>query len=163
MVLAMRSLPVVMPQRRHTYMVPSKPNSFGARLRTLRLNKGLTQLQLEALADVGQSTISKYERGETDYPDPEAIGRLERTLDAQAGELLDLAKLDDFNRRSQDLPPGSLVVRPDDPDLLRDVKAFVSFDGDLRRRLLNAARLKRRKPKESVARDERDNDSAASA
>jgi transcriptional regulator with XRE-family HTH domain len=105
-------------------MVASKPNTFGARLRRLRLDRGWVQTDLEEASNVGQSVISKFERGEVQYPDPDAIDRLEQALGVSSGELMDLAMADHMHRERNDVPDGSLIIEPGDKDLAELMQVF---------------------------------------
>lgn len=53
---------------------------IGRRLREARLAAGLTQMQLHALSDLEQATISKYERGDVEEPSAPKIAALARAL-----------------------------------------------------------------------------------
>ena len=58
------------------------------RVRTLRLQRGLTQRQLADLADLYHTTISELERGVT-RPDIDTLKRIAAALHVPIGELLD--------------------------------------------------------------------------
>lgn len=83
--------------RKHSYMVPSPPNSFGARLRQLRLEHDVTQDELKEKLGLRQSSVSKWERGEVKQPSPESIAALERFFGVPAGSLAELAEADQRN------------------------------------------------------------------
>ena len=57
---------------------------FGANLKTLRTEAGLTQQQLATMVDVAKSNISKYEKG-TLEPNLETLKKLSDALDAPIG------------------------------------------------------------------------------
>ncbi|NEW73540.1 MULTISPECIES: helix-turn-helix domain-containing protein [Streptomyces] len=60
--------------------------AVGQRLRTLRLDKGLTQMQLGARAGIDNKTISRIENGR--YPTSiDQIARLARALDVPSFRL----------------------------------------------------------------------------
>lgn len=52
------------PRRVSRLPLPAGSDSFGARLRALRRQRGLTQTELAALADINQGYLSAIERGE---------------------------------------------------------------------------------------------------
>ena len=58
--------------------------NFGANLRSLRTEAGLTQEQLATMVDVAKSNISKYEKG-TLEPNLETLKKLSDALDAPIG------------------------------------------------------------------------------
>ena len=59
---------------------------FGDRLRTLRINAGLTQHQLAEKAGYKPQVITRYETGGV-FPRPEAIEKLAAALDVPAADL----------------------------------------------------------------------------
>lgn len=62
---------------------------FGAQLRSVRLERGLTQQELAELAGCGAAKhISKYERGEKD-PRVATVRKLATALEVEAAELLE--------------------------------------------------------------------------
>lgn len=64
--------------------------ALGARLRELRKQHGLTQVEVAARANVNKTTISRAENGQS-IPDDAAIGRLADAFGVDALELLHLA------------------------------------------------------------------------
>lgn len=158
MVAVLRSFPAMAPPRRHSYMVASKPNTFGDRLRRLRIQRGWVQTQLADVSGVGQSVISKYERGEVQYPDPEAIYRLEESLGVARDSLMQLAMADHMNRQ-RDVPEGSLVIFPDDENF-DTVRTWSQLGHKAKEEL---RRLGEYLLKEQRARGERDESSKDSA
>lgn len=62
---------------------------FGQRIKELRQEKGLTQIQLAELLFTTQSTIGKYERGEL-QPNIEVIKNLCKIFEVSADYLLGL-------------------------------------------------------------------------
>lgn len=74
---------------------------FGARLKKLRQQKGITQEILAAELGVSKSVISYYEM-QTRYPSPHVIKKLsaifhvsaDYLLDIEHGQMLDLSGLD---------------------------------------------------------------------
>jgi transcriptional regulator with XRE-family HTH domain len=69
--------------------------TFGARVRQLRLAKGLSQKRLAALVGVHHTYLSKTESGKLDYalyPGEDLVRKLAAALDADETELLLLAK-----------------------------------------------------------------------
>lgn len=63
----------------------------GAKLRSLRLAKGLSQEELAADSDIKQSTISKIENGSAVNPRYETAVKLARALGARPQDLLAVA------------------------------------------------------------------------
>jgi transcriptional regulator with XRE-family HTH domain len=61
-------------------------------LKDIRIDRGLTQEQLAALADVDQATISKLERETVTSPSWETVGRLARALGVDPHQLFPLAE-----------------------------------------------------------------------
>lgn len=68
--------------------------TFGEKLRTLRLKKGLTQQQLAKEAGLGLNTISNYEKGKTYPKNREVYATLANILGVTANELHN--ETDDF-------------------------------------------------------------------
>jgi transcriptional regulator with XRE-family HTH domain len=84
---------------------------FGDRLRKLRRAKGLTLRCLAAKVGVGFTYLSRAENEKLqygDYPSNALIGKLAKALDADADELLFLAK------RIPDRMKRRILERPDD-------------------------------------------------
>src|SRR4051794_30900689 len=80
-------------QGRSAILVANKMR-FGQRLRELRKAKGYTLRDLAAKVGVGFTYLSRVENERLqygDYPSDDLIGRLAKTLDADAEELLFLA------------------------------------------------------------------------
>jgi len=61
--------------------------TFGEKLRTLRLQKGLTQQELAKQAGLGMNTISNYEKGKTYPQNREVYGILSTILGVSADDL----------------------------------------------------------------------------
>jgi transcriptional regulator with XRE-family HTH domain len=83
---------------------------FGQRLRELRKGKGLTLRDLATKVGVGFTYLSKAENERLqygDYPSNALIGKLAKALDADADELLFLAK------RIPDRMKRRILQRPD--------------------------------------------------
>lgn len=68
--------------------------TFGEKLRTLRLKKGLTQQELAKEAGLGLNTISNYEKGKTYPKNREVYATLANLLGVTANELHN--ETDDF-------------------------------------------------------------------
>jgi len=68
-----------------------EPNTFGAHLRQIRRQAGLTQRELAAQVDVDYSYISKLENGQMPPPSIELIQRLEVVLKDDSRTLMNLA------------------------------------------------------------------------
>src|SRR6516162_11043094 len=84
---------------------------FGERLRQLRKAKGFTLRVLAAQVGVGFTYLSRAENEKLqygDYPSDALIGKLAKALDADADELLFLAK------RIPDRMKRRILERPDD-------------------------------------------------
>lgn len=67
-------------------------NSFYKRIREVRLDNNLSQLQLAALCNVQQSCVSKWERGST-LPDAETLCVICKKLNVTADYLLGLSDI----------------------------------------------------------------------
>jgi transcriptional regulator with XRE-family HTH domain len=76
---------------------------FGARLRELRLARGMTQAELATLSRSNESFISNLERGRT----TPTLGMLLRLADALGCQITDLVKV--FNRRPGIAPKSRKV------------------------------------------------------
>lgn len=143
--------------RKHPYLVPAQPNSFGARVRQLRMRAGLTQLRLEEASGVNQSTISKWENGEITFPRPELVAALERFFAVPSGSLLDLALAEHQQSSAGQYvaPPGSLVIPSPSPRLRETIDTLLLLDEhELRRINRLATTLAMNRRTRSVAADE---------
>lgn len=69
-------------------MLPSMPTKFGAYMRTLRKQKGLTLKQVEQAAQVSNAYISQFERGLRNPPHPDILNRLAKVYEVPARELM---------------------------------------------------------------------------
>lgn len=67
----------------------TKPQSFGNRVRGLRVTKGLSQTQLAKLAGIKQSSLSHIETGETSIENVKAptLAALAKALETNPGYL----------------------------------------------------------------------------
>lgn len=92
--------------------------AFGHRLRTLRIEKGLSQQQLADLIYVTRKTVSNWESGNR-MPDITMISRLAECLGVGTYELID-------ELNGQDSPPSIIIVE-DEPVIL---KGFVHILND---------------------------------
>jgi transcriptional regulator with XRE-family HTH domain len=109
---------------------------FGERLRELRKARGFTLRDLAAKVGVGFTYLSRAENERLqygDYPSDALIGKLAKALDADADELLFLAK------RIPDRMKRRILERPDDFRRLADLD-----DEGLNRVMLQVARLGRK-------------------
>lgn len=61
---------------------------FGKHIRTLRLSKGLSQVQLEFESEISKNQIGNIERGEIN-PTISTLKRIAKALDVQPKDLLD--------------------------------------------------------------------------
>ena len=68
---------------------------FGLRLKTLRVQKGLTQNQLAEKLDITRSAVSYYEKNAT-YPSIDILMKICRYFDVSADFLLGLSETKDF-------------------------------------------------------------------
>ena len=73
--------------------------TFGEKLRTLRLKKELTQMQLAKEAGLGLNTISNYEKGKTYPQNREVYATLAKILDVSPDYLHN--ENDDFLAQTQ--------------------------------------------------------------
>ena len=65
------------------------PQRLGRVLKTLREQKGLTQVELASKASVTQAYVAKLEGGDRKSPSLDVLTRLARALGVPAGELLE--------------------------------------------------------------------------
>ena len=72
-----------------TKQIPSSELGFGQRLERIRKERGLTQIDLAALINSSQRTLSHYETGRG-YPPAPTIAALAKALNVSADELLGL-------------------------------------------------------------------------
>ncbi len=93
--------------------------SFGQRIRTLRMEKNLTQQELADRMYVSRKTIGNWESGNR-LPDISMLSRLAVNLDVETYELVD-----ELYEGSED-PPIIIVVEKE-PSVL---KSFVQLIGD---------------------------------
>jgi transcriptional regulator with XRE-family HTH domain len=78
---------------------------FAARLRELRLKRKLTQVNLSAMTEIPQPSISNWEQGKHD-PELSAVVKLAEALGVEIGELVRDPDTP-FSRPSRGRPPGS--------------------------------------------------------
>ncbi len=62
---------------------------LGERLKKYRRERGLTQIQLGALAGIHNITISEWERGHVDGIKLESLNKLATALDVKVSDLID--------------------------------------------------------------------------
>ncbi len=104
--------------------------AFGQRLRELRKARGLTLRDLAAKVGVGFTYLSRAENEKLqygDYPSDALIGKLAMALDADADELLFLAKRipDQMKRRILERPDAfRKLTELDDESLNRVLEAI---------------------------------------
>ena len=87
------SPPLGMPIRRPESQA-ERAHAFGARVRSLRRAKKLTQRQVAERIPMSPGNLSRLENGETGPPADEVITKLAAILDIDAGELFKLAGRD---------------------------------------------------------------------
>jgi transcriptional regulator with XRE-family HTH domain len=80
-----------------------QPN-FGIRIRKLRLDKGLSQLELAELIDLSEDQISNIERGRS-WVGEQTLSLLSATLSVPQQSLFDYSENEEFLKR------GGLKVR----------------------------------------------------
>jgi transcriptional regulator with XRE-family HTH domain/tetratricopeptide (TPR) repeat protein len=68
----------------------SVPDRLGARIRTLRYRRGLSQAQLAAKAGVGEKTLKRLEAGRTGTPHPDTLAAIAGALGLSAEQLFAL-------------------------------------------------------------------------
>jgi transcriptional regulator with XRE-family HTH domain len=71
-----------------------RAHAFGARIRSLRRTKKLTQRQVAQGIPMSPGNLSRLENGELGPPSDEVITKLADALDAEGGELFRLAGRD---------------------------------------------------------------------
>lgn len=64
------------------------PTKFGAYMRTLRKQRGLTLKQVEHAAQVSNAYLSQFERGLRNPPHPDILNRLAKVYEVSARELM---------------------------------------------------------------------------
>lgn len=96
-------------------------NAFGRRVRQLRLEKGLTQQELALAAGMDVTYLSKVETGKLPPPAAKKIEAIAKRLEADADELLFLARK----------APRELITRAisDKPQVLRFLRAAPGMSG----------------------------------
>ncbi|ARC32105.1 MULTISPECIES: helix-turn-helix domain-containing protein [Bacillus] len=84
-------------------------NTFGEKLKELRVNKGLTVNQLALYSDVSSSQISRIENGKRGIPKPETIKKLAEALQVHYEELMEAAGYVEKNNETtpKPIPPLS--------------------------------------------------------
>jgi transcriptional regulator with XRE-family HTH domain/tetratricopeptide (TPR) repeat protein len=70
----------------------SVPDRLGARIRTLRYRRGLSQAQLAAKAGVGEKTLKRLEAGRTGTPHPDTLAAIAGALGLPPEELFALGE-----------------------------------------------------------------------
>lgn len=76
----------------------------GERLKKLREEKGLTQIDLGKVFSVSHATINRYEKGQR-QPDTETINEFSKFFNVSSDYLLGIS-----DSRSNDLPPGAIKI-----------------------------------------------------
>jgi len=74
-------------------------NQFGKRIKTLRLAKGLSQVELAVRLGIGRSTPAQWERGT--LPFASTIPKLARILGVEPEELAELWMADSLEREEK--------------------------------------------------------------
>jgi transcriptional regulator with XRE-family HTH domain len=88
---------------------------FGVRIRKLRLEKGLSQLQLAELVDLSEDQISKIERGKS-WVGEQTLSLLAVALSVSQKSLFDYSENQEFLRQGglktrAPRKPAALIVR----------------------------------------------------
>ena len=94
-------------------MQPIKLHRFGDRLKSLRMEMGLTQRDLAALSGLNASVISNLENGKHLGPSPSTVLRICRAIGASAETtnlLATYAKVDRVERTVQEQLPQKTVL-----------------------------------------------------
>lgn len=91
-------------QTLHTFYVEIVQPKFGIRIRKLRLDKGLSQLQLADLVDLSEDQISNIERGRN-WVGEQTLSLLAVALSVPQRSLFDYSENEEF------LKQGGLKVR----------------------------------------------------
>lgn len=78
--------------RRKNYAAPTEERLIGSRLKEIRISRGVKQKDLAEQLGMGQSGLSRYERGEMRLPSS-LLAKLARVLKASADEILGLKEL----------------------------------------------------------------------
>lgn len=108
--------------------------TFGEKLRELRVEKGISQRDLAAAADIDFTYLSKVENGRMPPPAQATIVKLAHALDADSDQLLQMA-----GKIPTDL--GQVIAKtPEMPAFLRslnelspeDIKQVTSFAEELK-------------------------------
>jgi len=106
-----------------------EPETIAQRLRRLRREKGITQVEMAELLGVSQPIVSDYERGELRLHG-ELIVKLREILDCSADELLGLQERKAAGvgnlRMSRMLRQIELLSKRDQEALRRTIDAFIS-------------------------------------
>jgi transcriptional regulator with XRE-family HTH domain len=87
-------------------MATNKP-TLGARLRTARLEAGLTVRELARLAGMNHSYLVKLETDQKDNPSAEKLQRLAEVLEIDASEMLSYIGVEPAST----LPPATMYFR----------------------------------------------------
>jgi transcriptional regulator with XRE-family HTH domain len=109
------------------------PETIAQRLRRLRREKGISQVEMAELLDVSQPIVSAYERGLLRLHG-ELIVKLREILDCSADELLGLQERKATNsgsnlRMARRLQQIKLLPKSDQEALRRVIDAFISKAG----------------------------------
>lgn len=96
--------------------------SFGKRIKALRVQRMLSQQELAAQIDIDAGYLSKIEAGKVPPPSEKVIERLTEILDAEKDELMMLA-----GKAPKDIEP-IITHDPHIPSILRRAKGLSSQD-----------------------------------
>jgi transcriptional regulator with XRE-family HTH domain len=77
----------MLPQGTRPHKKPPVPGSFGAAVRALREEKGLSQVQLGERSGLGQNGISRIETGDVKRPQEETVIKLSQGLGITPNEI----------------------------------------------------------------------------
>lgn len=78
----------------HNILMDIKKN-FGARLKELRIKKGLTQEKISEQIGIQPENYSRIEKGFA-FPKPENIAKLSRVLQCEVSEMFQFSNLDNY-------------------------------------------------------------------
>ena len=105
--------------------------TFGEKLRTLRLKKELTQMQLAKEAGLGLNTISNYEKGKTYPQNREVYATLAKILDVSPDYL--------HNENIRPLTDKVIVKAPDTVEYALDLKYYINKSDSVQANTIQSA------------------------
>ncbi len=122
--------PSMSPRRPPYYRVPIDPDTLAGFLRQQMLAREWNQTQLADVSGIPQNRISNYVRGEHRYPRPETLEKLDEAFGLPRGTFHGKAYGDGATRSGESPEPGSLVIPPNDPELVELVEDVLLLHGD---------------------------------